>query len=68
MTDEQVLNYVQASATALGLPLDAARAQRVAGHLQRTAAMAALLDRHALVPEDEPAEIYCPQRPAPGQA
>jgi len=66
MTDEQVLNYVQASATALGLSLDAARAQRVAAHLQRTAAMASLLDGYGLAPQDEPAELYCPQRPAPG--
>lgn len=58
MTDIETLNYVKASAVALGLTLDEARAQRVAGHLRRTAAMAQLLDAVTLVPEDEPAEIF----------
>lgn len=60
MNDEQTLAYVRASAVALALPLDEARAQRVAAHLQRTAAMAALLDAFALSPHDEPAALYCP--------
>jgi hypothetical protein len=60
MTEEQTLQYVQASAVAVGLPLDAAQAERVAAHLQRTAAMADLLDAFALGDSEELAEIYCP--------
>ena len=60
MTDAQVLNYVNAAATALALPLDEARAARVASHLARTAAMAGLLDGVPMGVEDEPAELYCP--------
>lgn len=60
MSDEDVLSYVRATAAALDLPLDVARAQRVSGHLARTAALAQMLDAVALDPEDELAEIYCP--------
>jgi len=60
MDSAQVLNYVNAAAAALALPLDEARAARVAGHLARTAAMAGLLDGVPLGVEDEPAELYCP--------
>lgn len=67
MTEAEVLAYVQASAAALGLTLDEARAQRVAGHLQRTAAMARLLEQFPLAAEDELAEIYCPRPPAAGE-
>jgi hypothetical protein len=67
MNEQQALNYVHASAELLGVPLDAARAQRVAGHLQRTAALAAMLQAVDLSVEDEPAELYCPSRPAPGE-
>ena len=63
MTDAEALAYTHASAALLGLPLDAARAQRVAAHLQRTALLAALLEQAALAPDEEPAEIYCPKRP-----
>lgn len=45
---------------ALELPLDEPRAMRVAAHLQRTAALAALLAGQPLSPHDELAEIYCP--------
>lgn len=62
---DAVLPYVQAAAALLGLPLDAGRAQRVAAHLGRTAAMAQLLDDAPLGPEDEPAALYCPA-PFPG--
>ena len=55
-----VLNYVKSTATLLGIPLDAARAERVTNHLQRTVAMAALLDAVDLSVEVELAEIYCP--------
>ncbi len=66
-TDADLLAYVEASAALLALPLEAARAQRVAQHLARTAALAALLDGVPLRPEDEPAEIYRPA-PFPGTA
>ncbi|MCW5652950.1 AtzG-like protein [Hydrogenophaga sp.] len=62
MNETQTLAYVQAAAVAAGLLLDAAQAARVATHLQRTAAMAALLEAFPLRDEDEIAEIY---RPAP---
>ena len=67
MNDADALSYVQASARALQLPLDAQQAQRVATHLQRTAAMAQLLECLPLTEFDEPADVYCPARPAPGQ-
>ncbi|MBX3609484.1 MAG: DUF4089 domain-containing protein [Hydrogenophaga sp.] len=60
MNEPQTLAYVQAVATALELPLDAARAQRVATHLQRTTAMAQLLQAFPLDDEVEPAEVFCP--------
>jgi Protein of unknown function (DUF4089) len=60
MNEVDVLNYVNNTATMLGIPMDAARAGRVASHLQRTAAMAALLDAANLATDDELAEIYCP--------
>ena len=62
MTEAQALAYVKASAVALALPLDEARAARVAANLTRTAAMAALLSDVPLALHDELAEIY---RPAP---
>lgn len=60
MDETQALAYVHASAAVLGVPLDDARAARVAAHLQRTAAMAALLQGADLSPHDELAEIYSP--------
>ena len=60
MTDDQVLAYVKATACALDMSLDDARAGRVAANLQRTFAMAQLLEQYDLTPHDEPAEIYCP--------
>jgi hypothetical protein len=62
MEETEVLQYVQAAAVAIGLPLDAARAHAVAQHFARTAAMARLLESALLAPADELAEIY---RPAP---
>lgn len=55
-----LLAHVRATADLLALPLDEARVQRVALNLQRTAALAALLDGVPLAPHDELAEIYCP--------
>ena len=60
MESDDVLAYVKASAKLLALPLDDARALRVAQHMKRTAELARLLETAALCPEDELAEIYCP--------
>ncbi len=60
LTPDQVLPYVKASAALQGLPLDEARAQRVAAQLARTAALAQLLDGVTLLAHDELAEIYRP--------
>lgn len=60
MNEVQALIYVQAAAVAVDLPLDTARAARVAAHLHRTAGMAALLDAFPLHDEDELAELYGP--------
>ena len=61
MTEHDTLVFVQTNARALGIPLDDARAARVAAHLQRTFAMAQMLEGANLNPADEPAEIYCPK-------
>ena len=66
MSEDEALAYVRAAATLAGLPLDDARAQAVAMHLSRTAALAKLLEQAALAPEQEPAEIYKPA-PFPSQ-
>ncbi|WP_454690575.1 DUF4089 domain-containing protein [Achromobacter aloeverae] len=58
--DPRILDYVKASAALLDLPLDDARALRVAAHLGRTQAMAALLDAVPLGVEDEPVALFCP--------
>ena len=60
MIDESTLAYVNSSAALLGIPMDAARAERVAGHFQRTRAIAALLNNAGLPVSEELAEIYCP--------
>lgn len=61
MNETDCLAFVQVSAKALSISLDAVSAARVAAHLQRTAAMAKLLENANLIPEDEPAEIFCPK-------
>lgn len=53
-------DYVMSAAALLDLPLDEARATRVAMHLGNTAAMAKLLETVPLAFHDELAEIYCP--------
>ena len=60
MNETQILAYVKASAAAQGLVLDVERAQRVAGHLARTAHLAQLLEGFPLSVEVEPAELYQP--------
>ena len=61
MNQAETLDFVLISAKALGIPMDAACAERVAAHLQRTAAMAKMLESAALTPFDEAAEIFCPK-------
>ena len=60
MNDALSLQYVKTTAELLMLPLEDVQAARVAVFLQRTAAMASLLDSAGLVAHDELAEIYCP--------
>ena len=60
MNETRMLAYVETMAALLRLPLDAERTQRVAMNLQRTAALAELLEGAALAPHDEPAEVYKP--------
>ena len=60
MDNQSTINYVNSAAALMGIPMDAGRAERVAGHLQRTRAMAALLDAADLSVAEELAEIYCP--------
>ncbi len=55
-----VLAYVKATAALLDLPLDDARAERVAGHLALSAELARALQAYPLPPEAEPAEVFCP--------
>ncbi len=66
MDDTASLGYVKAAAALLRLPLDDARARAVAQHLQRTAALANLLDAADLPPLQEIAEIFTPA-PFPAQ-
>jgi hypothetical protein len=60
MDKASTLNYVRSAAMLLGIPMDESRAERVADHLQRTRAMAALLDGAGLPVTEELTEIYCP--------
>ncbi len=60
MDEAKIAAYVGSTAAVLGLPLPPERAARVVAHLQRTAALAALLDAAPLAPHGEPAEIYSP--------
>jgi hypothetical protein len=56
----EVLAYVKATAVLMKLPLDEARAQRVAGHLAISAEMARQLETFPLAESDELVAIYCP--------
>jgi Protein of unknown function (DUF4089) len=62
MTEQETLQYVNTTAHAIDLTLDAAQAQRVAAHLQRTFGIVAGLKALTMPPDQELAEIY---RPAP---
>jgi hypothetical protein len=66
MEENEVLQYVKAAAVAVGLPLDAARAQAVAQHLGRTVAIARVLENAPMAPADELAEVFKPA-PFPGE-
>ena len=57
---EDLLPYVRAAAHALELPLDEARALRVAGYMALAESFARLLDAYPLAVTDEPAAIYTP--------
>ena len=57
MTSRDMLAYVKATAALLELPLDDARAERVAGHLALSASLAQALQAYPLAPEAEPAEV-----------
>ncbi len=60
MNEALSLQYVKTTAELLMLPLEDAQAVRVAVHLQRTVAMASLLDSAGLDAHDELVEIFCP--------
>lgn len=60
MNDAQLLAYIESAAVLLKLPMNDARAQRVAVNFRRTAAMAAMLQAVPLEAHDELAQIYCP--------
>lgn len=60
MSEDEVLAYVKAAAALAQLPLDDARANDVALHLGRTAALARLLDAAPAAAEVEIAGVYCP--------
>jgi len=58
--DLPIADYVKSTAAVLGLPLDAAQTARVAVYLQRTAAMAAVIQAVELPLDEELVEIFCP--------
>ena len=62
MEENEVLDYVRATARMLEVPLDDERARAVALHLGRTVAIARVLASVPVAPADEIAEVY---RPAP---
>jgi hypothetical protein len=66
MNELQAQAYALASADALGVPMDSARAARVASYLSLTARLASLLDAVSMSYEVEPAEVFCPA-PFPAQ-
>ena len=60
MDDKLIPAYITASAALMGIPMNAARIERVAAHMQRTAALAALLEGTHLAVHEELVEIYSP--------
>ena len=53
-------DYVKSTAAVLGLSLDAGQIARVAVHLQRTAAMAAVIQAVEVPLHEELAQIFSP--------
>ncbi|MEI6115027.1 MAG: DUF4089 domain-containing protein [Burkholderiales bacterium] len=62
MNDDQIQQYIRVCALSLGLPTDAPRVLRVAGHFKRIDAMAHALDQVDCPVDLEMPEIYCPKR------
>lgn len=60
MEENEILDYVKASARALGLTLSDERANAVALHFGRSMAIARLLEQVPLAPHHELAQIYVP--------
>jgi hypothetical protein len=58
MEENEILDYVKASARALGLALNDERAAAVALHLGRSMAVARVLEQVPLAPHHELAQIY----------
>jgi hypothetical protein len=58
--EEPMKEYVEAAAQAIGLPLDEAHLPGVVLHMERLAAMAALVAEFPLEEEAEPAPVYRP--------
>ncbi|MCE4554736.1 DUF4089 domain-containing protein [Pelomonas cellulosilytica] len=68
MTPEQIAAYVDATAAALGLPLQPAHRPGVLHYFALAAQMAALVEAHPLAPHDEPAPAFVPLSPVEGGA
>ena len=60
LTLEQARAHALSSAALVAVPMDSARAERVAGYIALTARFAALLESAELAPHSEPAELFCP--------
>ena len=60
MNAQHALDYVKAAAAVVKLPLDEARAGRVADYLMLAEGFARALEEFPLDGADEPAEVYCP--------
>ena len=56
--DEALTAFIEAGAKLLGLPLDAAWAASIRGHLRVTLRHAALVDAFELPDEAEPAPVF----------
>ena len=58
--DPAISAYVGAAAALLDLPIRAEHRDGVERHFERIAALARLVDEHALDPTDEPAPLFHP--------
>jgi hypothetical protein len=68
MNAQQIEAYVDATAAALGLPLDAQHRPGVLHYFALAAAMAELVNGLPLGVADEPAEAFVPIEPQPPSA